>query len=228
MSAYFVSGIDTDVGKTVVTGLLARGAASLGARVITQKLVQTGCVGLSEDVARHREIMGAPVAVADDLPALSCPYVFSYPASPHLAARIDGATVDPARLAAATRALEARYDVVLVEGAGGLYVPLTRDYFTIDHVRDAGYPLILVTSARLGSINHTLLALEACRREGVRVAAVAFNRYPRVDGPLGRETRVFLRERVAARFPGCHWVEIPLVKGNSYPLVDAGFLLDPA
>ncbi|MDR1273153.1 MAG: dethiobiotin synthase [Odoribacteraceae bacterium] len=227
MSAFFVTGIDTDVGKTLVTGLLARGAMACGARVITQKLVQTGCVGIPEDVARHREIMGLSPATGE-LAALVCPYVFSYPGSPHLAARVDGEVIDPARLAAATRALEERHDVVLVEGAGGLYVPLTRDYFIIDHVRDQRLPLILVTSARLGSINHTMLALEACRREGIRVAAVVFNRYPRVDGVLERETRIFLRERVEAGFPGCRWLKVPLVKRELYPLLDAWFLLDPA
>ncbi|MDR1415151.1 MAG: dethiobiotin synthase [Odoribacteraceae bacterium] len=216
MSVYFITGIDTDAGKTIVTGLLARSLARRGRRVITQKFIQTGCRGISEDILAHRRVMGIPPTEEDRL-GTTCPYVFTYPASPHLAAEMDGERVDLARVAEATRRLAASHDIVLLEGAGGLYVPVAPDYFTIDYARDAGHPLILVTSARLGSINHTILSLEACRQHGIRVAALAYNAYPPADAPIDEGTRAFLRRYIAANLPGCAWIDIPLVDGDNYP-----------
>ncbi|MDR0544963.1 MAG: dethiobiotin synthase [Odoribacteraceae bacterium] len=216
MSVYFVSGIDTDTGKTIAAGLIARSLARRGARVITQKFIQTGCAGVSEDILKHREIMGEG-AREEDRQGITCPYVLTYPASPHLAAEIDGVSIDPARIENATRLLEQRYDVVLVEGAGGLYAPLSRGYFTIDYIRDRGYPLILVTSSKLGSINHTLLALEACRREGIRVQWLVYNHYPDAGAPIAASSIAFFKEYLAARFPACGWLETPIIEGYSYP-----------
>jgi dethiobiotin synthetase len=216
MSVYFISGIDTGAGKSVVTGLLARSLARRGTRVITQKFVQTGCAGIAEDILTHREIAGVP-PLPEDRDGTTCPYVLTYPASPHLAAAIDGVTIDVTRVTEATRHLERDHDVVLLEGAGGLYVPVTPRYFTIDYVRERGYPLVLVTSGRLGSINHTVLALEACRREGVRVAWLVYNHYPAVDGALAAGTIAFFREYLAGHLPACGWMEVPVVEGDRYP-----------
>ena len=88
------------------------------------------------------------------------PEIFSYPCSPHLAARIDNRPINFDKIENATQELARRYDTVLVEGAGGLMVPLTGEYLTIDYIADKNYPLIFVTSGKLGSINHTLLSLE--------------------------------------------------------------------
>ena len=127
---YFVSGIDTDTGKSIITGLLARSLQKKGVRVVTQKFIQTGCTGISEDILKHREIMEiGPLEIDRD--GTTCPYVMTYPASPHLAAEIDRVTLDTDRIAASSRKLDELYDIVLLEGAGGLYVPVTRDYFTI-------------------------------------------------------------------------------------------------
>ena len=142
--------------------------------MITQKFIQTGWVGISEDILKHREIMGIePQPVDKD--GTTCPYVMTYPASPHLAAEIDKVTLDMERIAASTRKLDALYDMVLLEGAGGLYVPVTRDYFTIDYIQEHGHPLILVASSKLGSINHTLMSLELCRMRGIEVACLVYN-----------------------------------------------------
>lgn len=86
---YFVSGIDTDIGKTVATGMLAKQLLQQGKSVITQKPVQTGCQDIAEDIAVHRKIMGIPMQEADEQ-RLTMPEIFSHPASPHLAARLDG------------------------------------------------------------------------------------------------------------------------------------------
>ena len=161
---YFISGIDTDAGKSYCTAWLARQLAESGKRVITQKFIQTGNVGHSEDIDLHRRIMGSGY-LPEDREGLTMPEIFSYPCSPHLAARIDRRPIDFQKIEQATDELARRYDIVLVEGAGGLMVPLTEEYLTIDYIADHRYPLLFVTSGRLGSINHTLLALEAIRHE---------------------------------------------------------------
>ena len=99
---YFVSGIDTDIGKTVVTGVLAKQLLQQGKSVITQKPVQTGCQDIAEDIVVHRKIMGIPMQEADKQ-GLTMPEIFSYPASPHLAARLDGRALDLDKIRTATQ-----------------------------------------------------------------------------------------------------------------------------
>lgn len=221
---YFVSGIDTDAGKTVVTGLLARSLQAGGVKVVTQKFIQTGCRGISEDILRHREIMGTE-PLPEDRDGTTCPYVMSYPASPHLAAEIDGVTLDVERIVSAAGALDARYGVVLLEGAGGLYVPVRRDYFTIDFIQSAGYPLILVSSSKLGSINHTLMSLELCRARGIRVAMLVYNHYPNDSREITEDSVKVFRQALEDLYPDAVLLEVPVVAGTDYPLLDIASLL---
>ena len=134
-NVYFVSGIDTGIGKSYATGYLARLWNERGVRTITQKLIQTGNDGMSEDIELHRRLMGCGL-LSEDHEGLTMPEIFSYPCSPHLAAEIDGRQIDFGKIAEATEELSRRYDAVLLEGAGGLMVPLTRQYLTIDYVAD--------------------------------------------------------------------------------------------
>ena len=139
---YFVSGIDTEIGKTYATGYLAKLWTEQGQRVITQKLVQTGNIDISEDIEKHREIMGSGW-FQEDHEKLTMPEIFTYPASPHLATRLDGRDLDFAKIEAATTELAQRFDVVLLEGAGGLMVPLTTELLTIDYIAQHQFPVIL-------------------------------------------------------------------------------------
>ncbi len=207
----FVSGVDTDAGKSIATGWIARRLMSAGRRVVTQKLVQTGNAGLSEDILLHRSMMGCGL-LPEDEDRTTMPEIYTYPCSPHLAARIDGRPVSLARIDAATARLDARYDEVLLEGAGGLMVPLTDDLLTIDFVAARGYPMIFVTGGILGSISHTLLAFEAMERRSIRVARVVYNLWPgRKDRVIDDESRVYLRREAAKRFPDALWEELPIL-----------------
>ena len=147
---YFISGIDTDAGKSYCTAYYACQLIGSGKRVITQKFIQTGNIGYSEDIDLHRRLMGIGMT-EEDREGLTMPEIFSYPCSPHLAARIDNRPIDFGKIERATQELARRYDVVLVEGAGGLMVPLTEDYLTIDYIAEKQYPLIFVTSGKLGA-----------------------------------------------------------------------------
>ena len=190
----FVGGIDTGIGKTVATGLLARALRQRGVNVITQKLVQTGCSGVSEDILAHRQLMGIDL-LPWDLDGTTCPYVFPVPCSPHLAAELAGRRIEGEVLRQATRRLAEQYQVVLLEGAGGLLVPLDEETTLLDYLASESLPLVLVTSSRLGSINHTLAALEVTTRRGVDIALVLYTIRPEDDPRIVADSRrVFIRE----------------------------------
>ena len=206
---YFISGIDTDAGKSYCTAWLARQLAESGKRVITQKFIQTGNVGHSEDIDLHRRIMGSGY-LPEDREGLTMPEIFSYPCSPHLAARIDRRPIDFQKIEQATDELARRYDIVLVEGSGGLMVPLTEEYLTIDYIADHRYPLLFVTSGRLGSINHTLLALEAIRQRSISLHTVLYNLYPTVeDKTIQEDTMCYIRTHLQKHFPDTRMLEVP-------------------
>lgn len=208
-NVFFVSGIDTNVGKSYATGWIAKEWNGRGISTITQKLVQTGNDGFSEDIELHRKIMGCGMLDVDRQ-GLTMPEIYTYPCSPHLAAEIDRRPVDFSRIEAATRALSGKYDAVLLEGAGGLMVPLTRNLLTIDYVREKGYPLIFVTSGRLGSISHTLLGLEAVKRRNMDLKILAFNMFPEEDDmTISNDTREYLKNYLSREFPDAEYVEIP-------------------
>lgn len=210
-TTYFISGIDTDAGKTFATAWLAKKWKEEGKNVITQKFIQTGCRGISEDIESHRRLMGLPLQEVDH-DGTTCPIILSYPASPHLAAKIDNYEINLDLVRRSTRKLHERYDIVLLEGAGGLMVPVTEDYNTIDYIVEEGLPLIFVTSAKLGSINHTLLALDACTRRGICIESIIFNNYPAQDSRMLEDSREFIKKKVRQLSPSTTWHELPFVR----------------
>ncbi len=207
MAVYFVSGIDTSCGKTFVTGVLARRELEKGKSVITQKFVQTGCEGISEDIETHRKAMGISL-LPEDKDGTTCPYVFKFPASAHLASRMENTEIDVKKISSATKILSEKFDTVFIEGAGGLMVPVSENFLTIDYIARENLPLILVCSAKLGSINHSLLSLEVCQKKGINIAKVVFNNYPEEDARLSAETCSYLKKYVAKNFPNCEFLEI--------------------
>lgn len=209
---YFISGIDTGAGKSYCTAWYARQLTLSGKRVITQKFIQTGNTGHSEDIDLHRRLLGTGY-LPEDREGLTMPEIFSYPCSPHLAAHIDKRPIDFTKIARATEELACRYEVVLVEGAGGLMVPLTEEYLTIDYVAEKRYPLIFVTSGRLGSINHTLLSFEAIRSRGIRLDTVLYNLYPTVeDKTIQDDTMQYIRKYLAKHFRGTTFEVVPEIR----------------
>lgn len=207
---YFVSGIDTDAGKSYATGWLASRLMSEGHSVATQKFIQTGNTGFSEDIEIHRRIMD--VSLPEDADLITSPVIFSYPASAQLAARIDGKEIDLTEVAKSTALLSSRYDVVLVEGAGGLMVPLTDDYFAIDYAAEQKIPMILVTNSRLGSINHTILSLEAIKARGIELAMVLYNKYYDKDEIIAADTHGFVERYLKKHFHGTKMLDVPVIE----------------
>lgn len=210
LQTYFVSGIDTDAGKTVATGFISRTLLDEGVRVITQKLIQTGNHGISEDITVHRQIEGREL-LPEDKDGTTCCLIYSYPCSPHMAIEIDGREPEYDRATANTHRLEAKYEKVLVEGAGGLMVPLTEDYLNIDYIKDQGLPCILVGTAKLGSINHILLSLEALAHRGIPIPALVYNKGVATDDRITAETERYLRGYLAKYYPETAFIVLPVI-----------------
>lgn len=207
----FISGIDTDSGKSYATGYLAKSLAAQGLRPVTQKFIQTGCENYSEDIELHRRIMGLD-PLPQDIDHTTAPVIFTYPASAQLAARIDGRQIDLSVVSAATEKLASQFDVVLIEGAGGLMVPITDTYTTIDYVADRRLPLALVTNGKLGSINHTLLSLEAIRSRNIPLKWLLYNEHFDTDSIISADTRGYIRRYLERNFPSAEIIVIPSIE----------------
>ncbi len=205
---YFITGIGTDVGKSWATGWLAKRLMDEGKSVITQKFIQTGNEGRSEDIEVHRQIMGIGMT-EEDREMITAPEIFSYPCSPDLAAKIDNRPIDFGKIERATAILESRYDVVLTEGAGGIMVPLEGEYLTIDYIRDHQLPTIVVTNGQLGSINHTLLTLYAIEQYGIELSEVVYNHHFDKDPIICTDTIAYLQRYLHDHFPNTKFTEIP-------------------
>ena len=204
----FITGIGTDVGKSYATGWLAKEMRSAGLNVITQKMIQTGNLDMSEDILRHREIMGMELQEVDRL-HLTAPVILTYPASPHLAAEIDHTEIDLAKIDEATEALSRLFSHVVIEGAGGLMVPLKGKYLTADYLRDRQIPTMVTVNGQLGSINHVLLTLHAMKSYGIPLFGIIYNPHFDKDEIICADTRSYLKEWTALHFPEAIWMEMP-------------------
>jgi dethiobiotin synthetase len=210
---FMVTAIDTDAGKTIVTGHIARYLKSTGLKVITQKIAQTGCKGLSDDICKHRQIMGEALN-GFDRDGTTCPYVFEVPASPHLAAQLANTTIDLAHIKQATATLQSEYDVVVLEGVGGLMVPLTPEVTLIDYIADNQLPVVLVATSKLGSINHTLLSLEALKNRNIELIALIYNRCFDSNKLIANDSALVFRRYLKDNFPAASFLEVPLLENN--------------
>ena len=160
MRVIFIAGTDTGVGKTFITKLLARRLTGEDYRVATQKWVETG-------VVKSRAV-----------------FSFRLAASPHLAAKAEGQAVKIKKIKTALKKLSKKSDIVIVEGTGGLLVPLTEKKLLIDVVKELKLPVLLVSANRLGAINHTLLSLEALRSRKMKILGVVFNNISKNENKL--------------------------------------------
>lgn len=192
MSAVFVTGTDTGCGKTAVASALARSIRSTGRRVRVLKPIETGCVDGEPADAR-----ALAAAAGDDAPLERlCPYRLALPAAPEIAARAEDIFLGLAPIEAALAAARADADLVIVEGAGGLLVPITP---TLDMAGLAAHlrlPVLVVARATLGTINHTLLTLEAARARELRVLGVVVSHTTAALSDADRRNLDLLLERL--------------------------------
>ncbi|HEY7266799.1 MAG TPA: dethiobiotin synthase [Solirubrobacterales bacterium] len=198
MRGAFITGTGTEVGKTVVAAVMARTARVAGARVAVFKPAVSGldeyplrpetweaAAELPDHVLLR---LASGSAQGDDEVA---PYRYGPPTSPHLAAELAGEPIDPDRLRGGALEATGDSDLLICEGVGGFLVPLTPDYLVRDLARDLAMPVVIVAPPVLGTINHTLLTIEAVRGAGLEVGAVVLNPWPETPSLLevsNRET----------------------------------------
>lgn len=220
MSVYFITGIDTDIGKTFTTGLMARYLMKQGLRVVTQKIVQTGMTQrVSDDILTHRRLMEIE-PFAEDLNGMTCPYVFSFPASPHLAAEMENRNIDSSVITSYTNRLLETFDTVLLEGAGGLHVPIKRNFSTVDYINERKYPIVITSSGRLGSVNHTLMTLESVVCRKIPLAGIVFNHHPPSNALICNDSLKIFREQLRQYGRDGALVEIPAIDLQNIPDID--------
>ena len=185
MRGVFVTGTGTEVGKTVLAAAIARSMAATGARV---KVFKPAVTGLDQDGEPDHALLrrASGSAQSDDEIA---PYRFEPPVSPHLAAELVGEPIDPERLVTAARGAAAGADFLVCEGVGGLLVPLTLGYLVRDFARELGLPTVIAAGPGLGTINHTLLTVEAARAVGLEARLVVLTPWPDDPGAVERSNR---------------------------------------
>jgi len=193
----FVTGTDTGVGKTVISGSLVRRLVLMGCSVGVMKPVETGVQPDSMEGSDAGRLMAA--ANVEDRLDLVCPYRFQAPIAPQAAARLEGRDIDLRQILRRYERLVAGHTVVIVEGAGGLLVPVGQDWSMRDLITKLGLPVLLVGRAGLGGINHALLTLESLDRVGIETVAVVLNETRASTTSIEKEqvasTVVLLRER---------------------------------
>jgi len=174
---YFITGTDTEVGKTVIAAALATALREAGWNVGVMKPVASGCVRRREGlVSEDAEFLAQAADVEDSLDEIT-PIRLAEPLAPSVAAARAGVAIDLDAMWAAWRRLRAAHDIVLVEGIGGLLCPVTPTETVADLARQFDLPLLIVARSGLGTINHTALTVEAARSRGLRVAGIFINRY---------------------------------------------------
>jgi len=196
MKGLFITGTDTGVGKTFVGIGLITAIKRAGISVSPMKPVETGCHLrdgrlIPPDTVRLLEASGV-----DEPLDIVNPYRFRQPLAPMVAAEIEGRRIQRKRILSIYRYLSMRYDMVVMEGAGGIMVPLNRGYLYLDLVKDLGIPLLIVSRATLGTINHSLLTIEVARRKGIEIIGVIINHAVQSKRGLAEKTNPEVIERL--------------------------------
>jgi dethiobiotin synthetase len=211
---HFVTGTDTEVGKTVVAAAVCAALAKRALPVTAFKPVVTGLDEPVEDWPRDHELLAAATG---QRPEDVAPYTFGPPVSPHYAAELAGAAIEPARLVERARQAE----LLVCEGVGGFLVPLTHGYLVRDLAIDLGLPVVVAARTGLGTINHSLLTVESVHAAGLQVVAVVMTPWPDEPEPIEASNRATV-ERLA----GVPVVGLPPTEPASLAAAGASLPLD--
>lgn len=197
MPGLFIAGTDTGVGKTLATASLLVALRNLGYQAVGMKPIAAGAEWsdgqwVNEDVELLRRSSALDVP-----PEMTCPYIFKEAIAPHIAADRKGVRIEIPAIVEAYRALDSLADMVVVEGAGGLLVPIDSRADMADVVSELDLPVILVVGMRLGCINHALLTQTAMGVRGLRLVGWIANRLD-PDMAIYEENIMTLRQRIEA------------------------------
>lgn len=180
----FITGTDTGVGKTLVTATLALHLKKRGLTVGVMKPIETG-VSAGRDARSDAARLQSIIDSEETLGAI-CPYSFELPVAPLTAARMSGRSINPGTIGKIYRLLSSRYKCMVVEGVGGVQVPITQSDNVLSLIKHLRLPVVVVGRSGLGGINHALLTVEALRRQKIRMIALVLNRTHPVRSALAR------------------------------------------
>ena len=184
----FITGTDTEDGKTLVAAAIANWFSRRGHRTAVCKPVATGCVKRREGlVSEDAEFLAHHADAKFPLNTI-CPQRFAEPLAPAIAAERAGQSIEWNAIDSAIQTMSRQSDVLIVEGVGGIMVPIDRKHTVLDIARWLGLPTVIVARPGLGTINHTLLTVRALREEKIPVAGVVINQYPNETAPIAEET----------------------------------------
>ncbi len=202
MDSLFVTGTDTDVGKTYVAAGLAAAARMMGADVGVMKPFAAGSAGRGRYASDDAGIL-SEAAGSDDPESLVNPQFFPIPASPYTAWKRLKTRPRVRTVLSRFRRLQKMHQVVVVEGMGGVMTPILGDYYVADLIRDMGIPAVVVAGSRIGTVNHTVMTCHACRERGIPLRGIVINAfgggYRAAD--LARDLEGLTGERVVGTIP---------------------------
>jgi len=197
---FFITGTDTGVGKTIISAALVKAVQFLGFRAVGMKPIETGCkktevrsqnseLRSSHDVLIPSDgLFLSKITGTDESLDLITPVRFENPLAPMAASEIERIPVDMGKITNAFATLAYKYTVLIIEGIGGILVPITKDYSVLDMAKDFGLPVIVVTRPGLGMINHTLLTVKYALKEGLTVGGIIINYSQPAEGTIAEQT----------------------------------------
>jgi dethiobiotin synthetase len=194
---FFITGTDTGVGKTVIAAAIIKMIHAQGMNVCGMKPVETGCPRVGSNLCPSDGMFLKKAAGMEETINHITPYCFETPVAPLLASEMEGKPVSIDIIIEEFRSLLKKYQAVVVEGVGGILVPIRRDYFVLDLIRDLELPLIVVARPSLGTLNHTLLTVSHALREGITVAGIVINFTRPSDATTAENTNPLMLQQLS-------------------------------
>lgn len=196
MKGFFITGTDTGAGKTIIAGAFIKVLCHLGVKTGAMKPVESGCVREGEILIPSDGMFLKQMAQMQEPVTQVSPCCFESPLAPLAASELEKKSVSVTAIKKAFYSLYANYDALIVEGIGGLMVPLKTDYFVVDLAKEMGLPLVVVAKPGLGTINHVMLTVNYALKEGLQVAGIILNYSLPPENSLAEETNPPLLKQI--------------------------------
>jgi len=227
VNGFFITGTDTDVGKTVVTACLSILFKNQGMDVGVMKPIETGVDPECSSAANSDAKFLMEVSSSTDAEDEVCPYRLKTPASPYQSSQIASIQIQPATLLEKFKVLQSRHSTLLVEGVGGLMVPITKRYNVADLALEMALPLIIVSRLKIGTLNHTSLTINAARQHGLKIKGIILNQQEKGDpDDVEKQQGKLIEELSDTPILGtCPYIEDVSLEGlkNSLPKIEQAF-----
>lgn len=194
---FFITGTDTGVGKTVVAGVFARAVALLGYNTAVMKPIETGCLRKGSELIAADGLFLKRAAGSEAALSLISPVRLENPLAPLAAAEIERTEISIKKIIAAFHSLTSGSDAIVVEGLGGLMVPIRKDYYVSNLAAELGLPLVIVARPGLGTINHIMLTADHAERQGLEIAGLVLNYARPPENSIAEETNPGLLEKIS-------------------------------